>query len=177
MRSPGEVLGVFRDDAHRARMLGVMSLYLADGRPPFEKSTPPAMIADFEAQCVLGDDRLWRIQSHVLRPIFVGRDRPFSVSVDPLHPNHGDWTADCIAWLRDQDHRTIEATSAAEDDWVAHVSELGHATLYPRTNSWYMGANIPGKPRIFMPYIGGVGAYRQKCDAVVANGYQGFAVG
>ena len=76
-------LRVFLDDARRARMLGVMSLYLADGRPPFEKSMPPAMIADFEAQCVLGDDRLWRIQSHVLRPIFVGRDRPFSVSVDP----------------------------------------------------------------------------------------------
>ena len=76
-------LRVFRDDARLARMLGVMSLYLADGRPPIEKSAPPAMIADFEARCVLGDDRLWRIQSHVLRPIFVGRDRPFSVSVDP----------------------------------------------------------------------------------------------
>src|SRR5258708_33376904 len=62
-------LRVFRDDARRARMLGVMSLYLADGRPPIEKSTPPAMIADFEAQCVLGDDRLWRIQSRGLRPI------------------------------------------------------------------------------------------------------------
>jgi hypothetical protein len=73
-------LRVFRDDARRARMLGVMSLYLADGRPPFEKSMPPAMIADFEARCVLRDDRLWRIQSHVLRPIFVGRDRSiFSV--------------------------------------------------------------------------------------------------
>ena len=55
----------------------------ADGLPPIEKSTPPAMIADFEAQCVLGDDPLWRIQSQVLQPIFVGRGRPFSVSVDP----------------------------------------------------------------------------------------------
>ena len=64
-------------------MLGVMSLYLADSRPPVEKSMPPAMIADFEARCVLGDDRLWRFQSHVLRPIFVGRDRPFSVTIDP----------------------------------------------------------------------------------------------
>ena len=60
-----------------------MSLYLADSCPPVEKSMPPAMIADFEARCVLGDDRLWRFQSHVLRPIFVGRDRPFSVTIDP----------------------------------------------------------------------------------------------
>jgi cyclohexanone monooxygenase len=47
-------------------------------------------------------------------------------------------------------------------------------TLYPRANSWYIGANVPGKPRIFMPYVGGVGAYRQKCDAVAASGYEGF---
>jgi cyclohexanone monooxygenase len=71
----------------------------------------------------------------------------------------------------------IEATPAAEEAWVAHVSEMGRATLYPRANSWYMGANIPGKPRIFMPYIGGVGVYREKCDAIAANGYEGFAVG
>jgi len=74
---------------------------------------------------------------------------------------HVDWIADGIAYLRDHDHQTIEATDAAEQQWVAHVSEMGHATLYPRANSWYMGANIPGKPRIFMPYIGGVGAYRR----------------
>ena len=52
----------------------------------------------------------------------------------------------------------------------------GHMTLYPRANSWYVGANIPGKPRVFMPYIGGVGAYRQKCAAIAANGYEGFAI-
>ena len=68
----------------------------------------------------------------------------------------------------------IEADINAEDRWVAHVNELGHTTLYPQANSWYMGANIPGKPRIFMPYIGGVGTYRQKCDEVAAEGYTGF---
>src|SRR5580704_2303609 len=87
---------------------------------------------------------------------------------------HVDWIADCIAHLREHGNRTIEATGEAEEAWVAHVSEIGNATLYPRANSWYMGANIPGKPRIFMPYIGGVGVYRQKCDEVAANGYQGF---
>jgi SnoaL-like protein len=76
-------LRVFRDDARCARMIGVMSLYRADGRPPMEMVRPPAMIADFEAQCVLGDDGLWRFQSHTLRPIFVGRDHPFSLTIDP----------------------------------------------------------------------------------------------
>jgi cyclohexanone monooxygenase len=89
---------------------------------------------------------------------------------------HVDWIADCIAWLRDRDLERIEATVDAENAWVAHVNEIGHMTLYPRANSWYMGANVPGKPRIFMPYIGGVGVYRQKCDDVAAKGYEGFAL-
>jgi hypothetical protein len=76
-------LRVFRDDARCARMIGVMSLYRADGRPPLELARPPAMIADFEARCVLGDDRLWRFQSHTLRPILVSRDHPFSLAIDP----------------------------------------------------------------------------------------------
>jgi len=89
---------------------------------------------------------------------------------------HVDWIADCIERMRAQGHETIEATAAAQEAWVAHVNEIGHATLYPRANSWYMGANIPGKPRVFMPYIGGVGAYRQICDGVAAKGYEGFTL-
>ena len=89
---------------------------------------------------------------------------------------HVDWIADCIGYLRSHDHPCVEATVEAEDAWVAHVNEVGHATLYPRANSWYMGANVPGKPRIFMPYIGGVGTYRQVCDDVAAKGYQGFTL-
>jgi cyclohexanone monooxygenase len=87
---------------------------------------------------------------------------------------HVDWIADGIAHLREHGRACMEATPEAEEAWVAHVNEVGHATLYPRANSWYMGANIPGKPRIFMPYIGGVGTYRQKCAEVAASGYQGF---
>jgi SnoaL-like domain len=75
-------LRVFRDDARHARMIGVMTLYSADGRPPFQGGRPPAMIADFEAQCVLGEDREWRFQLHELRPIFVGGDIPASISID-----------------------------------------------------------------------------------------------
>ena len=87
---------------------------------------------------------------------------------------HADWIADCIEYLRNNGRMAIEATVEAEDEWVEHVNQVGHATLYPQANSWYMGANIPGKPRIFMPYIGGVGVYRQKCDEVAAKGYEGF---
>ena len=69
---------------------------------------------------------------------------------------------------------SIDADVAAEDEWVDHVSTVAAFTLYPEGNSWYMGANVPGKPRVFMPYIGGVGPYRQICDDVVADGYRGF---
>jgi cyclohexanone monooxygenase len=89
---------------------------------------------------------------------------------------HVDWIADCLVHLREHGLGGIEATVAAEDAWVEHVNEVGHMTLYPQAKSWYMGANIPGKPRVFMPYIGGVGVYRQKCDEVAANGYEGFAI-
>jgi cyclohexanone monooxygenase len=89
---------------------------------------------------------------------------------------HVDWIADCLGWLDARGIICIEAERAAEDAWVEHVNEVAHTTLYPQANSWYMGANIPGKPRVFMPYIGGVGAYRIKCDAVAAAGYEGFSL-
>ena len=89
---------------------------------------------------------------------------------------HVDWIADCLVHLRARGQARIEATVEAEDAWVAHVNEVGHMTLYPLAKSWYMGANVPGKPRIFMPYIGGVGVYRQKCDEVAAAGYAGFTL-
>ena len=80
------------------------------------------------------------------------------------------------ATMRDRKLDTMEAEQGAEDKWVAHVNEVAYATLYPQADSWYMGANIPGKPRIFMPYIGGVGPYRQICNEVAAKGYEGFAM-
>ena len=89
---------------------------------------------------------------------------------------HVDWIADCLAHLRAHRRERIEAMTEAEDAWVAHVNEVGHMTLYPLAKSWYMGANVPGKPRIFMPYIGGVGVYRQRCDEVAAAGYAGFTL-
>ena len=90
---------------------------------------------------------------------------------------HVDWIADCMAYLRARDQATIEATVESEDAWVDHVNEVGHMTLYPKAASWYTGANVPGKPRVFMPYVGGVGTYRLKCDDVAAKGYEGFRLG
>ncbi len=91
----------------------------------------------------------------------------------PSIEQHVDWIADCVAWMRDRGHAAIEATPEAEDEWVAHVGEVAAATLYPTCNSWYLGANVPGKPRVFMPYLG-FPPYVEKCDAVAANDYEGF---
>ena len=89
---------------------------------------------------------------------------------------HVDWIADCLKYLREHEINRIECTREAQDAWVEHVAEIANATLYPRANSWYLGANVPGKPRVFMPYFGGVGPYRQKCDEVAAKQYEGFAL-
>jgi cyclohexanone monooxygenase len=89
---------------------------------------------------------------------------------------HVDWIADCLDYMRANGLDCMEATRAAEDNWVAHVNDVAQGTLYPQANSWYMGANVPGKPRIFMPYIGGVGVYRQICSDVAAKGYEGFTM-
>jgi cyclohexanone monooxygenase len=88
---------------------------------------------------------------------------------------HVDFTLGCIDWMRKKGHTRIEATPEAEAQWVAHVSEVANGTLMPRAGSWYMGANIPGKPRMFMPYAAGVGPYREICERVAANAYEGFA--
>ena len=87
---------------------------------------------------------------------------------------HVDWIADCLGYLRDHGFSRIEAEQTAEDAWVRHNNEVADRTLYPLANSWYVGANIPGKPRVFMPYVGGVAAYKKKCDEVAGNGYEGF---
>ncbi|MEJ2870482.1 NAD(P)/FAD-dependent oxidoreductase [Actinomycetospora sp. OC33-EN08] len=89
---------------------------------------------------------------------------------------HVEWIRDCIGHLEEVGAAGIEATRTAEDGWVEHVNETAAATLFPKANSWYMGANVPGKPRVFMPYLGGVGPYRQHCAEVAERGYEGFSV-
>jgi cyclohexanone monooxygenase len=93
----------------------------------------------------------------------------------PSIEQHVNWITDCIAWLREHGKRQIDATRDAEDAWVAHVNEVAQTTLYPSCNSWYLGANVPGKPRVFMPYLG-FPPYVEKCNEVAAKGYEGFTV-
>ncbi len=88
--------------------------------------------------------------------------------------HHVGWIADHIEHLRAAGITRVEADAQAQTDWVAHVAELAGRTLFGRAASWYMGANIPGKPRVFMAYLGGFRAYRERCEQVAASGYEGF---
>lgn len=87
---------------------------------------------------------------------------------------HVDWIGDCIAFVHDRGARGVEATVAAQEEWVQHVRGMTEETLHADAESWYAGSNVPGKPRVFMPYLGGVGAYRIKCDEIAAADYEGF---
>jgi len=89
---------------------------------------------------------------------------------------HVEWISGCIAYVNERQAGAIEATTAAQDAWVASVNEIADTTLFPLANSWYIGANVPGKPRVFMPYIGGFPTYEQICNDVAAKGYEGFAL-
>jgi cation diffusion facilitator CzcD-associated flavoprotein CzcO/acetyl esterase/lipase len=88
---------------------------------------------------------------------------------------HVDWIAACLTRMREERLDVIEPTPVAEAGWVQHVNDCADITLYPRAESWYMGANVPGKPRVFLPYVGGVDRYRRTCNDVVRGGYLGFA--
>jgi cyclohexanone monooxygenase len=87
---------------------------------------------------------------------------------------HVDFIMSTLEHQREIGASRIETSLQAEDEWVRHVNEVADATLFPKGGSWYLGANIPGKPRVFMPYAAGVGMYREICDGVAADNYRGF---
>ena len=89
---------------------------------------------------------------------------------------HVEWISDCISYMREQGLGRIEATVDAEEAWVEEVRVIANETLFPLANSWYLGANIPGKTRVFMPYVGGMAPYRERCDEIAAKGYEGFVL-
>ena len=89
---------------------------------------------------------------------------------------HVEWISRCIDDLRASDRAVIEPTPEAEETWTDHVAEVSSFGLFNRADSWYLGANIPGKKRVFMPYVGGVAPYRNRCNDVAAAGYEGFAL-
>jgi cation diffusion facilitator CzcD-associated flavoprotein CzcO/acetyl esterase/lipase len=87
---------------------------------------------------------------------------------------HVDWIMDALVSMRSNGFTTIEPTPTAEAGWVQHVDDCASITLFPKADSWYLGANVPGKPRVFLPYVGGVDTYRRTCDQVATQGYLGF---
>jgi len=90
---------------------------------------------------------------------------------------HAEWITDCLAYMREQDIARIEAQPESMDRWVQEVNKAADATLLPYAHhSWYLGANIPGKPRVFMPYAGGMVRYRGICEELARKGYEGFAL-
>lgn len=107
--------------------------------------------------------------------MITGPESPSVLSNMPISiEQHVEWIQDCLNYMRDNDYNLIEANEQAENEWSDHVRELAEQTLYVKTDSWYMGANIEGKPRRFPIYVGGVGTYRKKCEEIANNGYEGF---
>jgi cyclohexanone monooxygenase len=87
---------------------------------------------------------------------------------------HVDWIADCLAWMDAGGRRSIDVDADAQRAWGEHVSEVAAGTLFPRADSWYVGANIPGKPRVLLPYLGGLPRYMEECAKVAGADYRGF---
>ncbi|MEO0981471.1 MAG: alpha/beta hydrolase fold domain-containing protein [Pseudomonadota bacterium] len=87
---------------------------------------------------------------------------------------HVDWITDCLKWMGERGLSVIEPTEAAEEEWTAHADQVANMTLFPEADSWYTGANVPGKTKTMMVYTAGVGVYRIICDQIAAAGYEGF---
>jgi cation diffusion facilitator CzcD-associated flavoprotein CzcO len=167
------------------REVALDTLVLATG---FDAYTAPMMRIDLRGRGGLRIADKWRAgPANYLGLTVAGFPNLFNVA-GPGSPSaftnffvgvehHADWIADCIAWLDARGKATIEASEDAEAHWLALVAAAADRTVYLHCNSWYLGANIAGKPRIFMPLVGGFPAYAERCAAVAARGYDGFVVG
>jgi cyclohexanone monooxygenase len=152
----------------------------------FDAMTGPLLSPDIEGVGGLSLREAWRsgprtylgIMSHDFPNLFMitGPGSP-SVMTNMLVSieQHVEWTTDVIQWMTERDLEVLNPDLDAQDAWVDHVNEVANFTLFPQGNSWQVGANVPGKPRVFMPYIAGVGVYREICDGVVNDGYRGFS--
>ena len=87
-----------------------------------------------------------------------------------------DWITGCIGYLKARGLTEIEPTRQTQDEWVKYHDDIANATLIAKTNSWYMGSNVPGKQRRMLSFAGGVGTYHQKCEELAIRGYPGFAM-
>ena len=173
-----------RASAQAARNIDLDIIVFATG---FDAMTGPLKALNLKGRGGRTLDQEWADGPHTYLGISVagfpnlftitGPQSPSVLSNMPVSiEQHVEWITDCIEAMRKTGKTTIEATPEAQDQWVAHVNEIVNATLMPSANSWYMSANIAGKPRAFLPYLGpeGVGGYRKKCDEIAAKGYEGF---
>ena len=90
---------------------------------------------------------------------------------------HVEWIGECINFIKKNKYKSIETTEKFSQSWIKEVNNAANSTLLPKAkHSWYLGANIPGKPRVFMPYVGGLNKYRKICEDVVKKNYEGFVL-
>jgi cation diffusion facilitator CzcD-associated flavoprotein CzcO len=93
----------------------------------------------------------------------------------PSIEQHVDWIADCLAYMAGHGHERIEPTEEAQAEWGEEVERAASHSLFLKANSWYLGANVPGKPRAILPYMGGLSNYVERCEEIALDGYRGFA--
>jgi cyclohexanone monooxygenase len=129
----------------------------------------------------------WEAGSHSLLGVAVAGFPNLFIVTGPGSPSvlsnmivsieqHVEWLSDCIAYLRAHEIASIEASVDTQASWMQNVAVVADNTLFSKGESWYKGSNIPGKPRVFLPYLGGVGTFRDICDAIAAGGYSGFVL-
>jgi len=125
-----------------------------------------------------GPRTLLGFASHAFPNLFMicGPQSGVYVNVARNIEQHVDWIAECIQYMRQHEYVSIEPTTEGEARWAACVQEAANATFIPETDSWWVGANIPGKPRVILRYIGGAVAYQNACAEVAAQGYEGFVL-
>jgi len=177
--------GVTIRDGEREATFEVDAIVLATG---FDAMTGALLQVDIRGSGGLALRDVWADGPHSYLGLAVaGFPNLFTVT-GPASPSvftnmlpsielHAEWIAGCLKSLREAGHTRIEASAEAQEGWMAHHFEVAGRTLRSKTGSWYTGANIAGKPQVFMPYIGGHPTYRLKCEEVAAKGYEGFSLG
>jgi cation diffusion facilitator CzcD-associated flavoprotein CzcO len=153
----------------------------------FDALTGPFRALNLKGRGGITLDQAWADGPHTYLGLSVAGFPNFFTVTGPQSPSvltnmpvaieqHVEWITECIERMREAGKTVIEAEREAQEQWVAHVNEIVSATLMPTANSWYMSANIEGKPRAFLPYLGpeGMGGYRKKCEEIAARNYEGF---
>jgi hypothetical protein len=153
----------------------------------FDAVTGALTRIDIQGKAGIALKRKWELRPRAFLGLMVSGFPNLFTITGPLSPSvlanmvaaieqHVEWVAECISYLRREGVEAIEATAEAEDEWVAHVEAVGNTTLFPTADSWYVGSNVPNKPRFMLPYLGGFDAYRRKCNDVAQKGYEGFTL-